>query len=470
MKLRDDLPFRRIAVVLAGGGTYGAYEAGALRTLSAAGLRPAIVAGVSVGALNAVAWLSHAGDTANLERTWRGLRPERLGIRWTMLAMRAGGGFMVALGLLESLLLVAGLPESSVLERFAALRELGGYLRTTGLIEFVSWVLLAAAGLSLVALAPRIDDALARLASRPTSPRGGDRLGVAVLAGAALYGLVLALGLPWPLRFHLVAWTLALLWWVVLHVAPLRLRLGRLWLKLTPETGGRGLWRNGARRQLIDALVAEGNPARLVDGPVQLFVSACDVSTGIVTYFTNRAPGDGALGRVFEPPLSNLVVLATPGEMLDAAVASSAVPVLYEPFAYRGRRFVDAGLFANQPLRTVVAAGADAVLLVLVSPSTGPRPVDSGTHLVEIAGRLSEIATWRDLQTELQQLPEGFAREGSPATVCVVEPQGALEGGMFEFEPNRAGRLIERGAADAAAALRRAGWLAPDALVPDAGA
>ncbi len=55
MKLRPDLGFQRIAVLLAGGGAYGAYEAGALRTLSAVGLEPGIVAGVSVGALNAVA-------------------------------------------------------------------------------------------------------------------------------------------------------------------------------------------------------------------------------------------------------------------------------------------------------------------------------------------------------------------------------------------------------------------------------
>jgi hypothetical protein len=67
------------------------------------------------------------------------------------------------------------------------------------------------------------------------------------------------------------------------------------------------------------------------------------------------------------------------------------------------------------------------------------------------------------LQNELQQLPPGFAAEGAPATVCVVEPATALEGGMFEFAPDRAGRLIEQGAADAATALRRVGWLAPDA-------
>jgi len=63
-RLRDDLPFRRIALVLSGGGALAAYEAGALRTFEAIGLRPQILAGVSSGALNAVVWLAH-GFRAN---------------------------------------------------------------------------------------------------------------------------------------------------------------------------------------------------------------------------------------------------------------------------------------------------------------------------------------------------------------------------------------------------------------------
>ena len=51
-RLRPDLPFSRPAVVLSGGGALGAYEVGVLRVLEAVGLRPAIVAGVSIGALN----------------------------------------------------------------------------------------------------------------------------------------------------------------------------------------------------------------------------------------------------------------------------------------------------------------------------------------------------------------------------------------------------------------------------------
>ena len=70
--MRRRWPFRRVAVVLSGGGSYGAYEVGVLRVLEKLGLEPAILAGVSVGAINAVVWLAHGFDT-RLRRAASGL-------------------------------------------------------------------------------------------------------------------------------------------------------------------------------------------------------------------------------------------------------------------------------------------------------------------------------------------------------------------------------------------------------------
>src|SRR2546426_8143458 len=69
--LRRPWPFRRVAVVLSGGGALAAYEVGALKVLEAVGLRPAILAGVSAGAINAAVWLSLGYRTAPLEQIWR---------------------------------------------------------------------------------------------------------------------------------------------------------------------------------------------------------------------------------------------------------------------------------------------------------------------------------------------------------------------------------------------------------------
>jgi NTE family protein len=65
---------RRLAVVLSGGGARGALQAGALRALLEAGIRPELLVGTSIGAANAVCLalngLNEAGLAA-LESTWR---------------------------------------------------------------------------------------------------------------------------------------------------------------------------------------------------------------------------------------------------------------------------------------------------------------------------------------------------------------------------------------------------------------
>lgn len=66
----------KTALVLAGGGSFGAIQVGMLRELVACGIQPDLVVGASVGALNGAYF---AGDpiaegVARLESIWRGLR------------------------------------------------------------------------------------------------------------------------------------------------------------------------------------------------------------------------------------------------------------------------------------------------------------------------------------------------------------------------------------------------------------
>ena len=145
---------------------------------------------------------------------------------------------------------------------------------------------------------------------------------------------------------------------------------------------------------------------------------------------------------------------------MQAAVASSAIPGIFEPVRIGERDFVDPGGFSNQPLHTAIAAGADAALVVLLSPSGEPRSAGKVWSLIDLGGRLLEIANWRDLQVELRSMPPEWTAEGHPARVCVVEPRGSLPGGVMDFGPTHADALIRRGEEDAWDALQRAGWVA----------
>ena len=66
----------KTAFVFAGGGSYGAVQVGMLRALCAHDIRPDLIAGSSVGAINGAfyAGLPNAGGIQRLEALWRGLR------------------------------------------------------------------------------------------------------------------------------------------------------------------------------------------------------------------------------------------------------------------------------------------------------------------------------------------------------------------------------------------------------------
>jgi NTE family protein len=69
-------PSGKTAFVIAGGGSLGAVQVGMLKALQAAGIRPDMVAGVSVGSLNAYCYACDptADGIAMLERIWLGIR------------------------------------------------------------------------------------------------------------------------------------------------------------------------------------------------------------------------------------------------------------------------------------------------------------------------------------------------------------------------------------------------------------
>jgi len=236
-------------------------------------------------------------------------------------------------------------------------------------------------------------------------------------------------------------------------------RLRSLLLRLLPEAGGRGLWGSPARRRVLESLVAGGDAKLLTSGPARLAIGALAVDTGRMCHFVSGFEPEPAFRARIEEALGEVIVVRDPDEVVRAAVASSAMPGIFEPVRIGERDFVDPGGFSNQPLHAAIAGGADAAIVVLLAPSGGPRPAPPARNLFELGGRLLEIANWRDLQVELRTLPPEWTAGTPPTRVCVVEPPEPLPGGVMDFTPGRAADLIQRGEADAWVALERAGWL-----------
>src|SRR6204780_772941 len=75
-------PFESIALLLQGGGALGAYQGGVYQALAEAHLQPDWVAGISIGAINAVLIAGNAPEqrVARLREFWERVSEPRAGV------------------------------------------------------------------------------------------------------------------------------------------------------------------------------------------------------------------------------------------------------------------------------------------------------------------------------------------------------------------------------------------------------
>ena len=102
------------------------------------------------------------------------------------------------------------------------------------------------------------------------------------------------------------------------------------------------------------------------------------------------------------------------GPLVDAVLASSAVPALFPPVEVEGEHFYDGGLVDSVPLGRAVHLGADVVYVLQVgrieSPLRPPeRLYEAALISFEIARRHRFVTTMRDLpdDVEVHLLPTG---------------------------------------------------------------
>jgi predicted acylesterase/phospholipase RssA len=362
----------RIGAVLAGGGARGAYEAGALLAFQDAGMPTHVIAGASIGGINAASFAAHSdglvGNAEHLIHTWLRLTPSAVGIDWSRYIWKLVGlvGFSAGVGNLVR----------------TGLEMYGVHLNL--LHPLITWALLACTGVSVMLFYDSLPyfgyllrnlfnrTALRRAGFSPQKGKALASLGANFLVWGSFIALLLSVGVLnflAELMHPAVAAAAAV---AVGGSVGLRLFAPRLLQtslhKLLRAPFRRGLFNNFNRTRLLRRAISE---RKLRESPIRVVFPAADVNEGPALYFSNAQPSalasDPGANRAFAEAVSS------PHDLILALAATSAMPLAFEPIRYRGRLLADGGLVANQPIRPAVRLGADVVFLVLMEPLIARR-------------------------------------------------------------------------------------------------
>jgi NTE family protein len=183
------------------------------------------------------------------------------------------------------------------------------------------------------------------------------------------------------------------------------------------------------RPQPLRALLARLIPVRDFGSlRLPLRVTAVDVDSGELTVF-------GSGGR-------------TGCSVVEAVLASMALPLYLPPVEIGGRRYMDGGILQVLPLGVAAAIPADLVVAVDVGPvAVAPPPgVPRGPALLAAHDRAMAIA----MAQQRSQAVEAWREDSSRASLLMIEP--AVDPyGTFAFD--RTAEFIEAGYRAAHAAL-----------------
>ena len=136
----------------------------------------------------------------------------------------------------------------------------------------------------------------------------------------------------------------------------------------------------------------------------------------------------------------------TYGPVVDAVLASAAIPAVFPPVEIDGERFIDGGVVNNVPIRRAIDAGATRVVVLLCTPpiytpTTPKRPVEAMLNalFISIHARFAR---------DMAQLPPGVE-----VIVCSGSDDGARD--FDDFSTTQA--LIAQGREEASEVVRRYG-------------
>lgn len=457
----------RIALVLSGGGGRGAYEAGALHAFQDAGLPTHIITASSVGSINAASYVAHSdrlvGNADRLVKIWLDVTPPAAGIEWTRYVWMLAGLVAASAGF-GNLLRVALVGQGYVF----ALPD-----------PALTWVSLGLAGAAVLLLydqLPYVGYVLRNFLWRTSWQPHRRKALLSLLANVIVWGFLLLTLQSIQAHQMLLAYARARPGTTALAVAVIvvalalgyfaRARVNLVLHKLLRLPLRPGLFQNFERGRLLRRGVPEGS---LEASPIRVIFTATDLKTGAACFFSN-ARADQLLADSGVDPHFVAQEVVNPPDLLRAIVASSALPIAFEPIPLGGRLYTDGSIVANQPIRPAVRLGADVLFLVLTE--SGRKDRAEARTFVDVGLRALEILLLQNLLTDLKLLDtvnamceQAAARRGlQPEEVEVelgprhyryvkpftIRPRAPLIGTVLDFGRRTIAPALLQGYSDAA--------------------
>ncbi len=460
----------RIAAVLSGGGAHGAYEAGALLAFQDAALPTHVITATSVGSINAASYAAHSetlvGGAESLVETWFGITPPSVGIEWTRYLWVIAG------------LLAASAGFGNLLNYELAQRGFQIHLHDPAL----TWLTLGLAGTAVLLFYDRlpylgyvVQHYFRRTSWKPEPAKAALSLVANAIVWTFLIVAVHSLHIPSRLqeilRYHFWAAgvTVALLLLLVGLERLFRARLSAFLHRLLRQPLRPGLFVNFERGRLLRRRISA---ARLLASPIRVLFTATNLESGRACFFSNTPTGKLAADPGADPRFVTEEV-SWIDDPIRAAVASSALPIVYEPLRIEGRLYADGGIVTNQPIRPAVRLGADVLFLVMIHPAESDRMrpktfVDVGLRALDIL-MLQNLVTDLRILTTFNATCEKVAREHglTPEEVemnlgarryrfvkaFTIRPAEPLPGTVLDFGSEITGPAILRGYLDAQAEI-----------------
>ncbi len=167
------------------------------------------------------------------------------------------------------------------------------------------------------------------------------------------------------------------------------------------------------------------------NAPTELRFTAVDINTAERVTFTNQT--------------------ATPRTVL----ASTSIPLLFEPQNINGRHLWDGGLMTSTPLQPAIDEGATRVVAILSEPAHQPAQSPPST-LTQAVDRVIDIVNRRALHQDLQRAEEinRLVETGQASDywrwidIHVVEPKERFQTSILDFDETDAQRMWVQGRLD----------------------